>query len=247
MLAEALPELIERTDVEEVYTDGGYGSPTVDELMRGRRIRQFQTAFRGRKPSQEKLGLSDFDWGIGSDGKPQTIACPHGQWVAITPGRKKHRFRAAFEAADCKSCPFAERCPAKRVKSKPERVLWFSQREVDVALRRQQSGQARASGGNLRAAVEATVWSVKHPFGNGKVPVRGQPRVSMVMIGSTLMSNLRRIHRYLRDRNGPNEGETGARRQVSAALQEAYLSFWPRLQSALRSIFPSPIALARQL
>lgn len=48
-----------------------------------------------------------------------------------------------------------------------------------------------------RAAAESTVRSVKHPFRNGKMPVRAKPRVSMVIIGSALMTNVRRIHRYL--------------------------------------------------
>ncbi len=32
------------------------------------------------------------------------------------------------------------------------------------------------------AAAESTMRSVKHPFRNGKVPVRGRPSASMVMI-----------------------------------------------------------------
>jgi hypothetical protein len=55
----------------------------------------------------------------------------------------------------------------------------------------------------LRSAVEATVRSVKHPYRNGKVPVRGQPRVTMLLIGSAAMTNVRRICRYLQDKNKP--------------------------------------------
>ena len=200
MLDEALPELKERTDVDEMYTDGGYNSPTVDETMREHGVEQIQTAIRGRQPSEEKLGLDDFEWGTDSDGKPQTLTCPHEQQVEVTPGQKEHRYRAAFEAAGCESCPFLDRCSAQLLKRTPERVLRFSQREVDLALRRQRSANARASGQNLRVAVEATVRSLKHPFGNGKVPVRGKPRVSMVVIASAAMSNARRIYRYLVER-----------------------------------------------
>jgi len=53
-----------------------------------------------------------------------------------------------------------------------ECVLRFSQQGVDLALRRQRSAEARASGQNLRSAVEATVRSVKHPFDDGRVQVR---------------------------------------------------------------------------
>ena len=158
---------------------------------------QVQSAIRGRKPSEEKLGLEDFGWELDADGKPQTVTCPNGQQAEVTAGRKEHRYRAAFDAADCESCSFCDSCPTLPLKCTPERVLRFSQQDIEVALRRQRTADAHASGQNLRAAVEATVRSIKHPFGNGKVPVRGQPRVSIVMLGSAAMSNLRRIHRYL--------------------------------------------------
>jgi hypothetical protein len=237
MLAEALPNLIERTDVNRVHTDGAYNSPEVDEIMREHQIEQIQTAIRGRKPSQDKLGLHDFTWETDADGQPQTVTCPHGQHVPVTPGRKAHRFCAAFQASNCENCPRVEQCPTKRLKRKPERVLRFSQHKVDLALRRQRSAQARASGQDLRAAVEATVRSVKHPFGNGKVPVRGKPRVSMVMIGSALMSNLRRIHHYLTNKNRPSQEAKAVERRIESILQQPAFSFSSPFQVFLRSIF----------
>ena len=75
---------------------------------------------------------------------------------------------------------------------------------VAVALAQGLAAQAKASGKNLRSAVEATVRSVKHPYRNGKVPVRGQPRVTMLLIGSAAMTNVRRICRYLQDKNKPD-------------------------------------------
>ena len=62
MLNETLPALKERTDVDEMHTDGGYNSPDVDQTMRELGIAQIQTAIRGRKPSTEKLNLDDFAW-----------------------------------------------------------------------------------------------------------------------------------------------------------------------------------------
>ena len=46
MLKEALPNFKERTEVEEIHTDGGYGSPDVDEAMREAKVKQIQTAIR---------------------------------------------------------------------------------------------------------------------------------------------------------------------------------------------------------
>jgi hypothetical protein len=44
--------------------------------------------------------------------------------------------------------------------------------------------------------VEATIRWVKHPFPAGKLPVRDQFRVTCMVIGSAIISNIRRIQRY---------------------------------------------------
>jgi len=238
MLADALPELVERTDVDQMYTDGAYNGPDVDDLMREHHIEQIQTAIRGRKPSPDKLSLDDFEWQIDTDERPEAVTCPHGQHADVTPGRKAERFRAAVDSATCETCPLFGQCPALPLKRTPERVLRFSQHDVDLALRRQRSMHARTSGQNLRAAVEATVRSVKHPFGNGKVPVRGKPRVSMVIVASALMSNLRRIHQHLVHQRRPKKGQGALAGRISGTDQQSALSFLSRLQVILRSVFP---------
>jgi len=246
MLAKALPELVERTDVDQMNTDGGYNSPDVDDMMREHHVEQIQTAIRGRKPSSDKLSLDDFEWQIDTEGRPEAVTCPHGQHADVTPGRKADRFRAAVQRATCETCPLVGQCPTLPLKRTPERVLRFSQHEVDLALRRQRSTQAHASGQNLRAAVEATVRSVKHPFGNGKVPVRGKPRVSIVIVASALMSNLRRIHQHLVHQRRPKKGQGALTDQFSSTDQQSALSFLSRLQVILRSVFPFRSAWAGQ-
>jgi hypothetical protein len=220
MLNEALPDLKERTAVEQMNTDGGYNSPDVDKRMRELGVEQVQSAIRGRKPSEEKLGREDFGWELDDDGTPQTVTCPNGQQAEVTAGRKDDRCRAAFDAVGCESCSFHDSCLTQLLKRTPQRALWFSHQDVEVALRRQRTADMRASGQNLRAAVEATVRSIKHPFGNDKVPVRGQDRVSMVMLGSAAMSNVRRIHRYLvgieEAKRAKTEGREASQGQATA-------------------------------
>jgi hypothetical protein len=246
MLDEALPELKERTDVDEIHTDGGYNSPDVDQTTRELGIEQIQTAIRGRQPSTEKLNLDDFAWELDDEGRPQAVTCPHGQRVEVTPGRKEERYRATLGVAGCEGCPFLDFCPTEALKLTPERVLRFSQQGVDLALRRQRSAKARASGQNLRTAVEATVRSVKHPFGNGKVPVRGQPRVSMVVLASAAMSNLRRIHRFLAKKSA-QEAEKGRQRgkkdDTAKSASSLFGSLWRQVQVLLRMV--SSIQLAQ--
>ena len=60
MLNEAVPNLVERTDVNEMNTDGGYNSADVDETLNEHQIEQIQTAIRGGKSADDRLGVSDF-------------------------------------------------------------------------------------------------------------------------------------------------------------------------------------------
>jgi len=196
LLAEALPELKERTDLDTLYTDGGYGSPEMDDTLAEQQVEQIQTAIRGRKPGAEKLHLSDFEIKQTEEGKPTQITCPKGQNVAVHPGNRKKSYVAHFELAVCQTCPLAAACPAKPGHRDPRWHLRFTQAQANVAQRRKRNQIHLEEGRNLRAAVEATVRQVKHPFPAGKLPVRGQFRVTCLVIGSAIMSNIRRIQHY---------------------------------------------------
>jgi hypothetical protein len=198
MLAEALPELKKRTDLDQMHTDGGYNSPEVDRVMREQQVEQIQTAIRGQKPAEGKFSLADCQWDIAPDtGQPVTVTAPNGQQAEVEPGRKPGRYIARFDREPC-SDPIPIQEPTSSPEPKPPPVLYFSQQQVELALRRQRCAQARACSKNPRAAVEATVAAIKRPFGNDKVPVRGKSRVSIMMIGSAAMVNLRRIWRHQR-------------------------------------------------
>lgn len=166
ILEEKLPELTERTDVEEMYNDGGFNSPGVDEAMQECEVQQFQSAIRGRKPSSEKLHLDDFEWDFDEEDQPTEVTFPEGHTADVEPGRKEHRFLAYFDQVICRKCPLAQggQCPTVELKRKPQRILRFSLQQFCVARRRQRSTKSREEGQNLRAAVESTVGSVKHPF-----------------------------------------------------------------------------------
>lgn len=146
-------------------------------------------------------------------------------WTRSTPS-------AEGEPSDSK--PDGHKAPEPSLPGvKPPPVLYFSQEQVELALRRQRSAQAQSSGKNLRAAVEATIGAIKRPFGNDKVPVRGQFRVGMMMIGSAAMVNLRRIWRYQTAKKDKEAGKD--RQQVGgesffvrciAAFLNRYRALW---------------------
>ena len=197
LMEEALPNLKERTDLDTLYTDGSFGSPSADQTLQDNQVEQIQTAIRGRIPSTKKLNLSNFEIKQTETGKPTQITCPQEQTVAVQQSSQKKSFVAHFETEICQTCPLLQKCPTQSGKRDTRWHLRFSQEQANVSQRRRRSLAQQDEGRNLRAAVEATVRQVKHPFPASKVPVRGLFRVTCMVIGSAMTANVRRIQRYL--------------------------------------------------
>ena len=194
LLAEAAPDLKDRTDIHTLYVDGAYGSLVTDEVLNEKQIEMIQTGIRGKAPAKDKLSLSEFEFAVTEEGKPLSVICPNGQDVLVEPGRTTGYF-ARFNPQICTACRLRDCCRAKPGKRDPDFKLRFIQKEVNRARRRRRSEKAHQPGKNPRAAVEAVMRSVKHPFRSGKLPVRGLFRVTCMVIASAAMSNLRCIDR----------------------------------------------------
>jgi hypothetical protein len=200
MLAEALPNLKERTEVDEMNTDGGYGGSKSDPVLAKLNVELIQSAIRGRNPDPEKPHLADFDIQLGEGSKPRQVICPGGQKVSVRPSSQQKSYVACFEQSQCQECPlFKEsKCLAQPGKQSDKRLrLRFTLADAQASQRRRRSKESKRKSGNLRAAVEATVRSVKLPFPEAQLPVRGQFRVTCMLIGSAAIANVRRIQRYL--------------------------------------------------
>jgi hypothetical protein len=196
MLIEALPSLKERLDINEMYTDGSYNSEESYQAMRDESVNHVQTAIRGRS-AHRHLGLNMFTIAASDTGRPVQITCPYGQTVTVQSGRGKETYLAHFDIERCSSCPFQDKCPARKRKDRPQRTLHFNQHNAEIARRRRRIAEDRQEGHNLRVAIESTIASLKCPFNYGQLPVRGLFRISMMLIGCAAMVNVRRIHRYL--------------------------------------------------
>ncbi len=83
LLAQALPDLKERTGIESLYADGAYGNPAADEQLNEQQVELIQTGIRGKAPATDKLSLSQFHFTTTQKGKPITISCPNGQEVVV--------------------------------------------------------------------------------------------------------------------------------------------------------------------
>jgi hypothetical protein len=210
LLAQAVPGLKTRTGLETLYTDGAFGSPAADAQLNEHQVELFQTGIRGKAPAADKLNLSHFTFTTTDKGKPLTITCPNGQEVTVEPGRTTG-YIARFDPLICQSCPFAlrNRCRAIPSKKDPSFKLSFTQHEVNWARRRRRFESTHHSGSNPRAAIEAAVRSVKHPFPAGQLPVRGLFRVSCMMVASAAMANIRTIWRFKHRNQDQSQPQTG--------------------------------------
>lgn len=199
LLLQALPALAERTELKTLYTDGGYGSPEVDQALTEKDITLLQTGIRGHKLGEEKLRFTDFRLELDGTGQPIQMVCPHGQAAPVEISNKKKGYIARFAIPVCNSCPFRQAglCPTLLRKRKQFYCLNFLPWKITVTMRRQRNSELQKSKQNPRAAIEATVRAVKLPFPKGKLPVRGRFRMFYMMIGSAAINNVRQIQRYL--------------------------------------------------
>ena len=198
MAVDGVPDLKARTDLEALWTDGGYNGPAAEPVFREHQVEHIPTNVRGGRVSPDRLGLEMFCWETDEAGEPLAVTCPGGQRADVRAGRKARRFLVDFDQTVCETCPSCDQCPTRSLKRRSTRVLRLRARQVQVARLRQRAAQVRGRGNNWRAAIESTVRSVTHPFGGqaGKLPVRGHIRVTQVLICSALMVNLRRIWRH---------------------------------------------------
>lgn len=199
LLVEALPNLKQRTNLDTLYTDGGHGGPGSDAVLDEQHVTHIKTAIRGSSPNHKKFSLSDFAIQLDEDGKPVQVTCPQKQQVPLYPGRLNKGLVAYFDPTICQACPFwqAKKCPSLPGKRDGRHQLYFSWVRAHSSQRRRQSLAQNKEAHNLRAAIEATVRCVKHPFPASKLPVRGSFRMACLLIGSAGMTNVRRIQHYL--------------------------------------------------
>ena len=244
LLAEALPNLKERTDLKTIYTDGGHGGPVADTVLQEQHVEHIQTAIRGRSPSPDKLHLADFTFKLNEYGKLVKVTCSQGQMVAVQTSSQKKAFVAHFDAEICQTCPLRDKCPAQPGKRDGRHHLRFTQAEAQAAARRRRSQEQQKEGRNLRAAVEATVRSVKHPFAAGKLPVRGRFRVACMLIGSAAVANVRRIQRYLESKMKAEKPQDAAPGKGKNAQEQrdAFIifAFGKAILAAFRSLAQPP-------
>jgi len=186
---------------EVLYGDGNFvsGDNIIACAERGVNL---QGNLTGSDSHPEKLKLADF--AFAADGTT-VIACPAGQKPLdqrsqrirqAQPEPAERRFLIHFERSQCEGCPLLANCPVTL--QKKHAVLAFSQPEVVTSQRRrQQETEAFKERNNIRAGIESTNAEMKTRHGMGRLRVRRQRRVELVMFFKALGCNIKRVVKYV--------------------------------------------------
>ena len=193
ILNDRLDRMMEKTpDVEELHTDGGYGSQDNDRKMEELGITHIQTAIKGQTAAVS-LTIEQLDK------TSYTVACPF-QTVQSQP--TKTRFKTCFDTIICTQCPLAEVCSS--IKQKQCRTFYFDHDDYLRSKRHQAIELIPLERRKIRPNVEATVHEFSHRMRNGKVKVRGQAKTRMFAFLNAIGINFGRIFRYQRAHADPS-------------------------------------------
>lgn len=191
ILAERLPEIKERTGLEEMVVDANYSGEHSEMVCKEQDVAIIPTEVKGRKVSPNELSLTDFRF----EGNSVT-SCPEGHSPIEQIHKPEHaRHIARFALEQCGNCPRLEHCPVrcrKRFYS-----LLFSDRQALLAQRRQQlSKEDYRRKCRLRPAIEGTISQFKRKLHNGKLRVRGLRKVRNSVILMAIGINFGRLWAY---------------------------------------------------
>jgi len=146
ILNDRLETIVEKTpDLEELHTDGAYGSEENDKKMEELEIVYVQTAVRGRK-AEVAMEIEEVCQ------EQYAVKCPR---QTVHSQKTKTRYKACFDIWICERCPFSEACPAKQQSEK--RVYYFDRSDYLLGRRNRNIKSLPPERRKLRPNVEATV------------------------------------------------------------------------------------------
>ena len=208
ILNDRLEPLVEKTpDLEELHTDGAYGSEANDEKMEALEITHVQTAVRGKKAdvAMEIEAVCEGDY---------TVTCPK---QTVYSQKTKTRYKACFDSVICEQCPLNNHCPAKQQSDK--RVYYFDRSDYLLGKRNRNIKSLPPERRKLRPNVEATVKEFTKPFNHkGKLRVRGLFKTMIYAHAMAISINFGRVWRYM----GKNPDYFALRKLVFCILDSLF-------------------------
>jgi Transposase DDE domain/Transposase domain (DUF772) len=172
-------------DLNELHTDGAYGSEQNDKDMEQLGVTHVQTAVRGCKAGVAIEIEELFD-------DQYIVHCPH---QSVRTQKTKKYYKACFDPAVCKQCSLAGRCNVK--KTVAGRVHYFDRADYLKNKRNRNIKTLPPERRKLRPNVEATVKEFTKPFNHkGKLKIRGKFKTMLYAFSMGVAINFGRVWRY---------------------------------------------------
>jgi hypothetical protein len=173
-------------DLNELHTDGAYGSSDNDKKMIEHHVDHIQTAVRGRV-AEVAMKIERID----SD--RYNVSCPQ---QTVQSRKTKTRFKVCFNLTVCCACQHAGGCPA--IEQNNCRVFYFSREMVEMQKRVHAIGLLPLERRKIRPNVEASVKEYTKAFNHkGKLRIRGRFKTMLFAFAMSIGINFGRIFRQL--------------------------------------------------
>ena len=192
IINERIEKLKEKTpDIEELHSDGAYGSSANDKEFSKHKINHIQTAVKGNKRKVE-IEITKDEVLRKTNKNEFIVSCPKQR---VKSERTPKRFKASFDLKLCSSCRLASDCPAKKMKK--HRVYYFTFEQYLLSERLKKLRLLPKERRFIRNNVEATVKEFTSRMPNKKLKVRGAFKAELFAFSAAIAINFGRIYRML--------------------------------------------------
>lgn len=172
-------------ELNELHTDGGYGSPDNDCKLEELDITQITTAVRGRESEIEKTIEQ-----ISQSPDSYKVSCPY-QTATSEPTKQRHKVR--FDKTICKNCPFSDKCLIYKNSGR----FYFTHQDYLQNKRNNNIINIPTERRKIRPNVEALMKEFKTRTPNGKTKVRGIFKTALFAFNTGIAINFGRLFRYI--------------------------------------------------
>jgi hypothetical protein len=187
-VAQKMMPAIARTGCDDLYGDGGFYSPEVQESAREEGITIHTTSMTGTPP-KARLSVDQFQY----DDDAMIVTCPGGH-KPTRVGKTKQQTTAHFPKRACESCPLRGECYARE--NRKDYTVRISLNAMRAARDRAQILADKRENTSKRAGIEGTNSALKRT-GLSKLDVRGRIKSQIVCGYMVTAQNIKRLTRFL--------------------------------------------------
>lgn len=195
MAQNRLPGIKKKTNVTDLYADGGYYGEDIINQGEELGVKLHFTDMTGRKESADKLPLTSFTFNEAYE----IETCLNGRKPIRSVGDTNKKVSSShFSKEDCQGCPHYNNCPVKT--QKKSRVLRISFKSIIAAQTREEINKQEISRQNhsRRAAIEGTNSALKRGEDMDKLNVRGYIKSHMVCSYKIMGRNIKQFVRLVK-------------------------------------------------